>query len=158
MNAIQILNGIALKTDRAKYPNMPDHCRPKPKYSDRTTNGLTKCVVDWLRFNGYQAERIAVTGRQIDNREVVSDVIGRQRIIGTTKWIKGSMQTGTADISATIKGRSVKIEVKCAATRDSIQSPAQKQYQKEVEQAGGVYLIVRDFQGFYQWYIYFIHE
>ena len=77
---------------------------------------------------------------------------------GVTKMIPGSSTKGTADISATIKGRSVKIEVKCAATGDRYQSDDQKAYQKAVESAGGVYIIVRDFESFYNWYNQFINE
>jgi hypothetical protein len=42
------------------------------------------------------------------------------------QWTKGTSTAGSADISATIKGRSVKIEVKIGKDR---QSEAQKKYQ-----------------------------
>ena len=102
-------------------------------------------MMDWINFNSYQAERINSTGRQID-------------IKGQNKWIPGSSTRGTADISATIKGRSVKIEIKCAATGDRYQSEEQKHYQLMIERAGGVYIIVRDFQGFYDWYLKFVAD
>ncbi|HUT43367.1 MAG TPA: hypothetical protein VMW95_03440, partial [Desulfobacterales bacterium] len=57
-------------------------------------------------------------------------------------------QKGTADISATIKGLSVKIEVKM---KDK-QSPDQKIYQEQVERAGGLYFVARDFTSFKQWF------
>lgn len=46
----------------------------------------------------------------------------------------------------------IKIEVKCKATGDNYQSAAQKHYQQQVEAAGGLYYIARDFQSFYDWY------
>ncbi|SHG34976.1 hypothetical protein SAMN05444483_10995 [Salegentibacter echinorum] len=144
------LKDLKLHKLQEAYPNFP--YPPIPKYSDKTSNGLTKCVIDWINLNGYQAERISSTGRKIDNTKIVTDCIGRKRSIGQTKWIKGSGTPGTADISSTILGRSVKIEIKCKATGDRYQSEAQKNYQKEVETAGGIYLIVRTFQGFYEWY------
>ncbi len=55
---------------------------------------------------------------------------------------------GTADISATINGRSVKIEIKM---KDK-QSEVQREYQRRIEAAGGVYLIVRSFAEFMTWY------
>ena len=56
---------------------------------------------------------------------------------------------GTADISATIGGRSVKIEVKVGRDR---QSEAQRIYQQQVEAAGGIYYIATDFESFVKWY------
>lgn len=143
--AIQELKELALAENRAKYPNLPDYARTIHKYSDRTANGLTRCIIDFLRFNGQQAERIAVTGRYVDESKLVTDSLGNKRKIGSGKWIRGAMQVGTADISATIQGRSVKIEIKIGTDR---QSEAQKQYQQQVEAAGGVYMIAKNFDDF----------
>ena len=65
------------------------------------------------------------------------------------KWTKGQGTKGTADISSTINGKSVKIEVKYG--RD-VQSEVQKQYQNKIETAGGIYYIARDFDKFVEWY------
>lgn len=97
-------------------------------------------------------------GRRIDKRKTHTDCIGRTRTIGNVEWIKRSGQVGTADISSTILGRSVKIEVKCEATGDRYQSQGQKEYQEEVEAAGGIYVIARTFQGFYEWHKEFINN
>ncbi len=156
MKAIHVLNKLALKRLEFRYPSMPKHAIPLPKYTDRTSNGLTKAVIDFIELNGYQAERISATGRQLDKRKTYTDVLGNTRTIGSVKWIKGSTQVGAADISATIKGRSVKIEIKCKATGDRYQSQGQIDYQKKIEQAGGVYIIVRTFEDFYNWYNNFI--
>jgi hypothetical protein len=157
MKALQHLKELALEYDRRKYPNTPDRYRALPRYSENTSNGLTKSVIDFIRLNNWQAERIAVTGKQIDTRKQYTDTIGRNMQVGSVKWIKGSMQAGTADISATINGRSIKIEIKCKATGDRYQSKEQKLYQHEVERSGGIYLVVREFSDFYQWYNNFIH-
>jgi hypothetical protein len=153
MKPIENLKSLALEYDRAKYPSFPEHARTVPKYTDKTANGLTKCIVDWIKFNGYQAERISSTGRVIDNRETYTNVIGQRVTIGSTKWIPGSSTKGTADISATINGRSIKIEVKIGKDR---QSEAQKEYQAAIERAGGVYIIVKNFDEFVSWYDNFI--
>ena len=136
-----------------KYPSIPPQCRVAPKYSDKTANGLTKMVLHWLRLNEHQAERISNTGRLVDRSKVVVNCIGQVRRIGSLQWIKGTGTNGTADISATIAGRSVKIEIKAGRDR---QSEAQKEYQRKVESAGGVYLIVRSFDSFLTWYDAFI--
>jgi hypothetical protein len=119
------------------------------KYQPATANGLTRCIIDWIKFSGGQAERISVTGRMVDNTKVVSDVMGHRRIIGSVSYLKSSMTKGSADISATIRGKSVKIEIKIGHDR---QSDAQKEYQATVEKAGGTYLIVRTLSDFVQWW------
>ena len=152
-NALSHLRQLAIDFDRAKHPGYSRHLTfPIKAYTDKTANGLTRCIIDFIRLKGFQAERISNTGRPIDRRQIVTNVIGQQRMIGSLEWIPGTGTNGSADISATIKGRSVKIEVKCKATGDNYQSAAQKYYQQQVEAAGGLYYIARDFQSFYDWY------
>ncbi len=147
--ALKILEAMANDEARAKNPNTPVEWLAPRKYSDNTANSLTRCVIDFIRFKGGQAERISNTGRVIDNRKSFTDVIGRTRTIGQTKYIPGTGTNGTADISATIGGKSVKIEIKIGSDR---QSEAQKQYQQDVEKAGGIYVIVKSFQEFFEWF------
>ena len=148
-SALKMLNKLAFDADKFKHPLIKPEWLPKPTFNDRTANQLTKSVIAWIRLHGYQAERINTTGRPIDNRQVVDDCLGFRRTIGTVTWIPGTGTRGSADISSTIKGRSVKIEVKIGRDR---QSEHQKQYQASIEAAGGIYLIVRNFQQFYEWY------
>ena len=156
--ALKDLAKLAFENLKIRYPSVPEHAIPPPKYADGTANGLTKCVIDFILLNGYQAERINSMGRQVDNTKTSTDVLGRIRTIGSIGWIKGTGKNGTADISATIKGRSVKIEVKCKATKDNYQSAEQKAYQLQIERAGGVYVIARDFRSFRGWYNNFIQS
>lgn len=138
------------ETHRAsRIPSVPHHAVPRVRYNDKNANDLTKCIVDFLHLSGCQAERISVEGRTIDTRKRYVDAIGRVRMIGNVKRIRSSAKVGSADISAIIDGRSVKIEVKIGKDR---QSAKQREYQKSVESAGGVYLIIRSFQEFYDWY------
>lgn len=133
---------------RCSESRMPSEYIVRTKYTDKTANGLTKAIVKWINLNGYQAERISTSGRWVDNSKVVTDVLGNSKKIGSGKYIKGSGTKGSADISATIKGRSIKIEVKM---KDK-QSEAQIEYQKAIERAGGIYFIAKDFTSFYQFY------
>lgn len=141
---LKLLTKMQFEKDCAST-KMPTFAVPKTKFTDATANGLTKCVIAWIKLHGGQAERISNTGRMLDNRKIVTNVVGQQKMTGSTKWIKGSGTNGTADISATINGKSVKIEVKIGKDR---QSDAQIQYQADIEAAGGVYLIVKDFATF----------
>lgn len=147
--ALRQLNWLAFNQLKEKHPDIRPEWLPRPGYKDKTANQLTQSIISWIRLNGGQAERIAVTGRMIDRRKVVTDCMGYRRQIGSTKWIKTSMQKGTADISAIIDGRSVKIEVKIQ--RDK-QSAAQRTYQRQVEASRGIYYIANDFQSFFEWY------
>lgn len=136
----QRLIQLHLENNRLKHPNFPDQYRPKGKYDTKTANGLTRAIVDFLNFSGHQAERISSTGRWIENK-------------GKGHYIPGSSTKGTADISATIRGKSVKIEVKIGRDR---QSEVQKEYQAKIERAGGVYIIAKTIDQFMEWYDSFI--
>ncbi len=152
-NSIKVLQDLIWQLECVKYPRMPKEYVAKRKYTDANANGLTKCIIDWIKANGYQAERISNTGRYIDNSKIVTDSMGFQKKIGSGQYIKGTGTNGTADISATIKGRSIKCEVKIGKDR---QSEAQKKYQADIERAGGIYIIVKDFDEFMNFYKKFI--
>ncbi len=131
---------------RAKYPIVPAHAISKGKpYSDKMANGLTRCIIDSINHSGGQAERISNTGRVIDKSYTYQDVIGKTKTIGSVKWIPGSGTNGSADISATIAGRSVKIEVKIG--KDKL-SEDQKKYRDQIEASGGIYIVARSYEGF----------
>jgi hypothetical protein len=148
--AVQALIELKKSKWKQEHPNSPDYLMPSYKYDDTTANGLTSCIIEYLNLlDGCHAERISNEGRTIDTRKTVTNVVGQVRQIGSIKRIKSSMQLGTADISATVLGRSVKIEVKI--NRD-FQSEAQKEYQRQIENAKGYYLIAKDFQGFLDWF------
>ena len=148
MTALAQLKQLALKHSRERHPTLPEAARCTRNYTDRTANGLTRCILDFLTFKLHQAERVNSTGRPIDQTKVVKDVLGSRRRIGSIKWIPGTGQKGTADISAVIRGRAVKIEVKM---KDR-QSPDQRAYQQQVEQAGGLYWICHSMDEFMSLY------
>lgn len=133
--SVLLLEQIYFEQLKSKHSNFPPKYTPMPSFRDDTTNDLTKCVIEWIRLHKGQAERINSTGRVLDG-----------------KMIFGSGTKGTADISATIFGKSVKIEIKCEATGDRYQSEHQKRYQMQIEQAGGIYIVVRNFTQFFEWY------
>lgn len=144
---------------KERKPRKPAYTKPEAvrkleqvthnKHRDDTANGLTRCIIDYLHYKGWQAERINTTGIPIDSRKQVSDITGRTRTIGSLTWRPSGSTIGSADISATINGRSVKIEVKIGKDR---QSAAQRQYQAAIEQAGGLYYVARNFTDFVAWY------
>jgi len=148
MSALKLLNELAWNKLRANS-SMPDYAIPKPKFTDNSANALTKSIIAWIELNGYQAERINNTGRYVDNKKTVKNIMGQYITIGSGQYIPGTGTKGTADISATIKGKSIKIEVKYGKDR---QSEAQKEYQVTIERSGGVYFIAKTFDDFYNFY------
>jgi len=114
------------------YPN----AKP-PRYEDSTANGLTKCIIDYLSLHGHQTERVNCMGRPLP--------VGN----GLYKLGKTTMDKGTADISATVYGWSVKIEIKVGTDK---LSSYQINYAKRVQHAGGFYFVARDFESFLVWF------
>lgn len=148
MSNLKQLTELQWKHDCSKT-KMPAAYVPKTKFIEKTANGLTKAVIAWINLNGGFAERINTTGRMLDNSTIVKDALGINRKIGGTKWIKGTGTNGSADISATVNGKSWKIEIKIGKDK---QSEAQIEYQKRTEASGGIYTIVKTFDEFYsQW-------
>jgi preprotein translocase subunit SecA len=145
--AIRELENLDLIERQTRYQDVPYITRRS--FTDRSANDLTKCIIRFLTLKGHQAERINTTGRPVDRRKTYTDVLGHRRQIGNIEWIRGTGTRGSADISATINGRSVKIEVKFGRDR---QRPEQRQYQEAIERAGGLYVIATSFDQFYQWY------
>ena len=152
MKNLKDLIELKHKIECQKYPSMPPDYIPLTKFTDKTANGLTKCVIAWINLNGGQAERINTMGRMLDKTKVVADTFGNKRTIGSVEWQKGTGTKGSADISATIQGRSVKIEVKM---KDK-QSIDQIKYQNDIENAGGQYWLVHNFDEFMFHYECFI--
>jgi hypothetical protein len=72
--------------------------------------------------------------------------LGQTKTIGSTTYIPTTGTKGSADISATVKGFSIKIEVKI----NDQQSENQKKYQESIERSGGQYWLVRSFDQFYE--------
>ena len=141
----KLLEELYLKYTKSNYPNFPEFAIPPEKFSDASANDLTKTICKFITYIGGQAERISNQGQYRDNTKVVTDVLGRKRTIGTASWTKGQGTNGTADISALYRGKSFKIEVKIGKDR---MSQAQLRYKQSVEQAGGIYIIARNFDDF----------
>ena len=149
MKPLEHLRQLKLAKTKEEHPSVPAYAIPAVKYDDTTSNGLTKCIIEFLKLTGNHGERTGNEGRTIDNRKQVTDVIGRTKTIGTIKRIPSSGTKGTSDIKAIIQGRMVAIEVKIGKDR---QSEAQKDYQAMIERAGGIYWIVKSFDDFYEKY------
>lgn len=139
-----------LKSDAVKdleilcdqYRKQRNAAAKKKYYSDKTAPELEKCIINYTFLKGYHAEKIQSMGRTIFKGQPI--------------YVRNSNTTGQADLSLIIKGKAVKVEVKCKWTKDRYQNAAQKRYQKNVERAGGIYVIIRDFAQFQIWFDNFL--
>ncbi len=88
-----------------------------------TANGLTTFAINFITYHGFRATRVAASGRMVKG-----------------KWIKGPTRPGSSDVSATINGKSVMLEIKIGSDQ-----PSDKQLneQRRERNAGGVYEFVR---------------
>ena len=94
------------------------------------SNGLTTLIINFINWSGYRATRINTMGRQLNG-----------------VFIPAATRKGTADISATVKGKSVMIEIKVGADRPR---PDQLAEQQRERQAGGIYEFVSTPEGFFE--------
>jgi len=94
------------------------------------SNGLTTFIINFLNWSGYRATRINTMGRMVAGR-----------------WIHSTTRKGSADISSTIKGRSVMWEVKVGRDRPR---PEQLAEQQRERQAGGIYEFVSTPEQFFE--------
>lgn len=133
MAALEHLQQLDAEAKRARYTSIPIHAMPPSKFEDRTSNGLTRCIISFLQLKGCWATRINTTGRYLHKVD---------------KWIPGTTRRGTADIHAVIAGRHVSIEVKI---RDRMSEHQQKTKQA-IEASGGMYYVARNFEEFLRWY------
>ena len=137
------LTELEWKYQCSKTQMRPDYV-VRTTFKDNTANALTKSVVTFLRLKGHRADRISSAGRYVDGSKIVTDCIGRQRVLGSGKWIPGQTSRGYADINSTVFGKSVMIEIKM---KDKV-SKYQKEFAEAERAAGGQYWVVHNFKEF----------
>ena len=121
---------------KVKYPNVVAdglYCAPTlPKY--KTANGLTKFITNYILWAGWRATRVNTMGRQVGG-----------------KWIPGTTRKGTADISCTIRGRSVMLEIKIGADKPSEYQLKEQELERK---SGGIYEFISSPEEFFTLYDY----
>ncbi len=120
-------------------------------YSDRTTNALTRSIIDFLQFHGHYANRINTQGQARVNKIERFNIYSQQmQTVGEkVTWTKSSTRKGTPDIDAIIHRQPVKIEIKVGS--DTIKQ-SQRDEQVKIETAGGLYFVARTMPQFLEWY------
>lgn len=124
---------LDFEVKKKRYPNMPEHCIPKLK-AKQNANGLTQSIIKFLTLKGHFATRTSSAGRYLTKEK---------------KWIPGTTRKGFPDVTGTINGKSIFVEIKVGKDR---MSEAQLKVKREIEMAGGVYYIAKSFDEFGKWY------
>lgn len=137
---------------REQYPSLPERAYAFSSWKDTSANELTKSVIRFLNLNGWQAERINTMGTYRQGKKIQ---VGENIRQTPGQYVPTTGTKGSADISATIKGRSVKIEIKYRKDR---LSPDQVRYGEQVERAGGIYMVARSMDQFIEWYDSWIEQ
>lgn len=106
-----------------------------------TSNGLTTYIINYLTWLGCRATRINAMGRLVDKAEKQPSGV----ILTTKKYLPSTTRKGAADISSTIKGKSVMWEVKTGKDKPS---EAQLLEQRRERRAGGEYFFVHSVNEF----------
>jgi hypothetical protein len=102
-----------------------------PKYPDvKKSGGLTLMICNYINWMGYRATRINTMGRNIGG-----------------KWIKGTTRRGTSDLSLTLKGKSVMVEIKIPPDK-----PSEHQLKEQAKEraAGGIYEFISTPEQFFE--------
>lgn len=125
------LSALANELNAEQHPDLPPHVLVKKRFKDTTANDLTKTILfdfKWVR------EGIAY---RINNGAVYDKRLGTYR--------KGVVRKGVPDIIGIIDGRFYGIEVKIGKDR---QSADQKEVEREIKEAGGVYFIAKSYDDY----------
>ncbi len=113
---------------------LPQQYRMKFRFRDDSANGLTTCVIQYLKIKGAFVTRLNSTG------------IYR---VDLKKYVPNTQKRGLGDILATIKGIPLQIEVKIGKDR---MSSAQLKVKDEFERSGGIYFVAHNFTDFKPWF------
>jgi len=126
-----------------------------------STNGLRRAIINFMLWKGHHLEATNTMGRPIDKRITVTDVLGRKRMIGSIEWQKGSGRVGSSDAKGhlNIKGRdyAIPLYVEIKYDKDT-QSKEQQAYEKDINSTGGIYVIAKTIEGFFEWYFEFTKQ
>ena len=132
--ALQHLASLELAEKRRKYPNVNERYLVKSRFRVRDTNSLTQAVKRCLELHGCYVTRIQSQGQWNPDLQ---------------RFTRSTTSRGTADLHAVINGQHVSIEIKWGKDKPSAR---QKETAKQVEAAGGVYLVVKDYETFWAWF------
>lgn len=128
------------------YPMTPkDYFYRNTKHRQYLSKFIESVIVKVMRSLGADPIKADDKGITVDKTEQVTDVMGRQRTIGSVQWVKNTKaRPGRADIVVFYKGM-LNLEVKVGNDR---QSPDQLREQQRAEQNGEQYIVIKTIDDF----------
>lgn len=147
-DSIKVLEELALQ--KLKEYNPDNHYSPELRYSDKTSNEAAKCIIDYITFNGGQAEKINHRAFIKNNRKSPSYTLGAIAI-GGNEWIHRIRKREAVYIHSVINRKVFRIEVKIESTGNNNHLIGQTTHKSKIEVAEGDYLTVSNFTDFYNW-------
>ena len=118
------------------------------RYKQNSANEITKTITGFIDFMGGLGERISSAGRYVPG-EKYENMDGK-KFETKGRFIPSTTRAGTSDISATIYGKTIKIEVKYGKDR---LSKKQKDYLTKAHNAGCFCYVAKDFDGFFDFFM-----
>lgn len=136
-DGLKALKAIYREWLREQYPNVPESgLHGLGKFSAKDTNGITHCITTLLNTCGCYCVRVNTQGQWNEKLQ---------------KWTKGHTPKGTADLLACIGGTFFSFEIKRGYDK---LTPEQEATRERVQASGGVYLVIYEYQTFYNWLRY----
>ena len=131
-------NEIHKEWSKNKFPSVhaDGHYSPPKMPGIRTSNGLTNYLVNAINWMGGNATRVSSAGRMIDAQQKQPS----GTILTVKKYIPSTTRKGTADVTATFKGKSFKFEIKIGNDKPSTY---QLEEQKREIAAGCYYFFIK---------------
>jgi hypothetical protein len=135
---------------------MPFWARTGHKFKTvKKTGDLENLIKDFLNLQGFICDRTGVKGTKVSNKFTYIDSVGFQRTIGSDSWRFSSGTKGKADLSIQIYGLAVNMEIKIGG---DTQRDEQEVYEQRVIEDGGIYVIIKTFDMFIEWFDSFIPQ
>lgn len=135
VSPLHYLASLEMAEKRRTHPNVPEYGRVKSKFNVKDANSLTQAIKRCLELHGCYVTRVQSQGQW-------NQALGR--------FTHSTTRRGTADLHAVINGQHVSIEVKWGKDRLSAD---QKKTAQQVQAAGGVYLVIKDYEIFWNWFV-----
>ena len=140
-------NAIHLEWSKTKFPSVhkDGFYTPPKQVKINTANGLTNFIINYLTWSGNHGERTNTMGRPIQKFAPKMNLISGkvENIENGIEWQKGTGKKGSSDIKAliTVDYQKFAIPIFIEIKIKDKQSNEQKDYEKAINKAGGIYAI-----------------
>lgn len=148
--SLKTLKQMAVEYKKYQAPYKPEHLITTKNYSDKNEAELRKSMKDFFFFLGGISEKVRNQGVEVKTKKQQVHHFDGQRQVDGTKKVPSGQFPGTSDQHTIVHSVHPKMEIKIG--RD-YQSPEQKEYERRVIKAGGLYVIVKSFDDVLNWYI-----